>query len=127
MLNFNKGNAADYAVVTLTEKATLGNGFYLFLFTSSVTKDVISHIVPFSNDLSLYKNRYNKFLINSASLFADAAEGNYIYNIYEQLSDTNTDPSQAKLLETGKMNLSKAVGFSVTKYDTQTNFKVYAG
>jgi hypothetical protein len=128
MLNFTEGNTNEYAILTLTEKVSLTNAYYLFVFTHITTKEIVSIVIPFSSDLSNYKNRYNKFLVNTSALFAGKSVGQYIYNVYEQASGTNTDTTlTGGLLETGKMNLLKAEAFNYTEYNTATNYTAYAG
>ena len=113
-------------VVTLTEFTTLSNAYYLFVFEHVTTKQVISFVLPMSADLSTHQWRYNEFLI-AASHFTSALVGKYQYNIYEQASSSNTNPSGLTLVEQGKMDLNNAAAFEFTQYSTATNYTQYGG
>jgi ABC-type molybdate transport system substrate-binding protein len=113
-------------VVTLTEFTTLSNAYYLFVFEHVTTKQVISFVLPMSADLSTHQWRYNEFLI-AASHFTSAPVGKYQYNIYEQASSSNTNPSGLTMVEQGKMDLNNAAAFEFTQYSTATNYTQYGG
>jgi hypothetical protein len=126
MIQLIQGLNAD-VVLTLTEKTTLTNPFYLFVFTHETTKEVVSFVKSSADDLSGYPNRFNEFTFSSA-LFAIASPGKYIYDIYEQASSTNTDIKlTTSKVETGKMDLNTATSFAFKHYDTATNYKQYGG
>lgn len=113
-------------VLTLTEFTTLVDEYYLFVFLHVTTKQIVSFVLPMSDDLSTHQWRYNEFLI-AASHFNDAPVGKYQYHIYEQTSDINTDPTGLTLVETGKMDLNNVAAFEFTQYDTATNYTQYGG
>ena len=100
-------NTTNEIICTLTEKQTLVDPYFLFVFTHDETKSQTACIAP---DSSSYIERYNKFFIeeNAApdNLNAEITLGTpseYTYCIYEQSSSTNLDPALAEnLLETGK-------------------------
>lgn len=126
MIQLIQGQNKD-VVVTLTEKVTLTNPFYLFVFTHETTKQVISFVKSSSDDLSGYQNRFNKFTFQS-SLFATAPVGKYIYQVYEQTDAHNLDINlTTSMIENGKMDLNKAVGFAFTQYGAATNYQQYGG
>lgn len=87
-------------VMTLTERSTLTNPYYLFNFTSDVTGDSVNFI---ATDLSNYTDRYNKFLITETSGTTDytsgtielSPTGQWSYKVYEQSSSTNLIVAQA--------------------------------
>lgn len=106
MLNLVKGVTSNI-IVTLTEKQLLTTPNYLFVFTGRTTNTDIKFVLLNADDTSPYKSRYNKFSINNA-LFANAEAQQYTYNIYEQASTSNTDPTGLNLLETGIMVLSES-------------------
>lgn len=106
MLVLNKGVTSSI-VVTLAEKQLLTNPNYLFIFTGRTTYTDVAFVLLNAADISLYKDRYNKFSI-AHTLFTSAKIQDYIYNIYEQASTTNLNPTGLNLLETGIMQLKQA-------------------
>jgi hypothetical protein len=100
--------ATQNVVLTLTEKQLLVNPNYLFVFTNRTTNVKTSFIKLNAADTSLYKDRYNKFSFVVDTLFPSGKVGFYVYNVYEQVSDTNTDPAGLNLLETGMMEIKPA-------------------
>lgn len=127
MIQIVKGQGKNI-IVTLTENTTLTNGYYLFVFTHETTKEVVNVIKSFASDLSNFKYRYNEFTF-SASLFANATIGKYLYDVYEQESSTNINVTGLHLIETGKMdlNVSSTPVDVFNEYSTTTTFKTYGG
>jgi len=125
MIYFDK-NSINKITLTLTEKAILNSPNYLFVFKSRNSNDIIKFVVLNSADISTAKIRCNIFNINGASYFSNALVGEYTYEVYEQVSTTNTDISLTSgLLENGQMTLSDSSEFSFTTYQNQSNtFKV---
>ena len=103
MILITKGVQKDIRV-TLTESVTLLNPFFLFEFTNVSTKDTLKVIVSSADDRSDYQQRFNSFDIDIA-LFEYLQTGQYSYDVYEQLSDINTNTEGLNLIETGKMLL----------------------
>lgn len=93
-------------ILTLTEKQLLTSPNYLFVFTNRSTNLEVKFVKLFASDTSLYKDRYNEFSIVTNTHFASQLEGQYTYEIYEQASTSNTNPSGLNKLETGIMWLS---------------------
>jgi hypothetical protein len=93
-------------VMTLTEKQLLTNPNYLFVFTNRSSNNVIKFVVLNASDTSLYKDRYNEFSIVTNTNFASALEGQYTYEVYEQVSSSNLNITGLNKLETGIMWLS---------------------
>lgn len=121
MLHLTKGQT-DNIVLTLTEKATLTNPNWLFIFESRLTNETISFVILGSADLSAYKERFNSFNLVVNTYFAHKTSGEYTYSIYEQASSSNTNPALATgLVEVGQMNLKDATDFSFTSYTNTTN------
>lgn len=127
MLEFKQNDISATLILTLTESVTLPAPNYLFVFTNVTTKDVVAFVLLNGADISLYKYRYNKFLINPSVLFAGKNNGEWHYGVYEQASAVNLDPTGLNNLEYGKMMLNRAVDFAVTKYDAPTSYKAYEG
>jgi hypothetical protein len=128
MLEFKQDDTAVNIILTLSESVTLPAPNYLFVFTHVLTKDVVSFVKLFTDDLSLYQARYNKFLLDPAVLFTGKDVGEWHYAVYEQASTTNTDVTlTGGVLEYGKLMLNRAVEFAFTEYDSATSFKTYNG
>lgn len=122
MLVITKGLQSDI-MVTLQDSITLLNPYYLFVFTNISTKEELKVIVNSADDKSNFPNRINVFEIDN-DLFEDLQTGQYIYEVYEQLSSTNVITTGLNLVENGRMIL-KAVGETtnyLTGYSPQTQF-----
>lgn len=124
MIYFTK-NSTSTIILTLTEKQTLTSPNYLFWFKSRGTNQEVAFVVLNAADLSTYKDRFNKFEIDVDSNFADSPEGDWEYEIYEQTSTSNIDPTLAtSLLETGIMrlkNLGNLLEVNVYSQDYDNN------
>lgn len=127
MLIFTKGDTSESVVVTLNEKRTLTSGFYLFVFEHITTRQIVTKIFGFGEDESSYSDRYNKFTFNVSSLFDNKSIGEWVYNVYEQSSGTNTDPTGLTLVESGLMQLNPAAEFAFETYNVATSYKAYNG
>ena len=107
MIVLNKNSTTNF-VTTLYELSILSNPKYLFKFTSDQTKQSYYTIIA---DTSTNKPRYNEF--NFIEGVNDAVNGSlilgkggyYHYQIYEQISTTNLNPSGLNCVELGKMKL----------------------
>lgn len=126
MILLTKGQT-DHLIVTLNEKRTLTDGYYLFQFTHMTTREVVNKIYSFLDDQSTAQDRYNDFEINTSALFGSSNVGQWIYKVYEQASSSNTNTDGLTLVERGIMTLKPATDFSFTKYEEATSFKVYNG
>ena len=120
-------NSQSDTIVTLTESTTLTNPYYLFVFTNVSTKVEYKINVNSTSDVSLFKDRFNEFSFNTVTLFATAQAGQFSYEVYEQSSSTNLDPSGLNLVECGKMLLQPATNLIKQGYAPTTNYKGYAG
>jgi len=106
-------NTTNEVVLTLTEKVTIANPFFIFAFQPLATLDEYQPIIYFTTlDLSNYIDRYNLFEIvesdSGSTTGGDAIPlylkpGQYEYKAYQ--STTNSlDPNDfGSLLEEGKM------------------------
>ena len=125
MIKLKKGEVNN-VIVTLTEKQTLQQPHYLFVFQSRMTNEKIKFVVLAGEDISTAKSRYNMFAIDVDAYFANELEGWYRYTIYEQESDTNLDESLAvKILETGLMFLDDGTDISTTTFNNSTTYKFF--
>ena len=91
--------------LTLSEKVTISNPYFLFSVTHRQTMKVYNFILT---DVSTFKDRYNKFSINESNY--NFYEGEYMYEVYAQTSSTNLDPSLAnELVEEGILKVQLVV------------------
>ena len=127
MITLNQENATDNIVVTLNEKKSITDAYYLFVFTNVTTKRVVKKIFASNDDLSGHPTRYNEFAFPTASLFANEQAGQWQYEVYEQASAVNTDTTGLAMVERGKMTLNADPNHSFTGYAPDTQYKGYAG
>ena len=119
MLVIDKAESKNW-YVTLTEKVTIANPYFLFAFTHRVTNELTTVILT---DISTQKERYNKFAVIEGTTF-DLDAGEFEYVIYAQTSSTNLSPSLAnEEVESGVLK----VEFDVTRtsYEVTLNEKIY--
>jgi len=120
MITITRGTA-NTIILTLTEKVSIGNPVFLFVFTNDQTRQAYSCIAA---DQSEFTYRYNEFSITetaSPNLLTGQVSlpspGEYHYSVYQQTSTTNLDPTLAEgLLETGKLVVL------ITDYDTNNTY-----
>jgi hypothetical protein len=122
MIRFTKGQTQNI-ILTLTEKQLLTNPNYLFVFTNRSANTEVKFVKLNATDLSLYKNRYNEFSIVTNTNFGSSLNGQYVYQIYEQASTSNTNPTGLNLLETGIMELV-GTPFEFTEYSTTDTYTI---
>lgn len=127
MIVLTKGQASQNMIVTLNEKRTLPSGFYLFVFTHFTTREAINIIYSFLADNSAYQDRFNSFSIATEAVFGTKDIGQWVYEVYEQASSTNTDTDGLTKVESGVMVLQPTTEFSRESYNQSTSFKQYAG
>lgn len=127
MLLLNFGQSAENITVTLNEKRTLDDGYYLFVFTHYTTKQVVTKIFSFAEDDSDYPDRFNQFVIATDTLFLNAPVGMWQYSVYEQASSSNTNPAGLNEVESGIMQLLPATQFNFDEYGGSTSYAVYRG
>jgi hypothetical protein len=116
-------NSTNNVVLTLSEKTTLTDAYYLFEFTSDETKDT-RYIIP--TDISPNKIRYNEFEIiepNDVSLTV----GTWKYRIYEQVSSTNTDTNGLNEVECGRVDVIGSTTSVPSVTFTKTKTPVFNG
>lgn len=127
MLLLTLGQTAENMIVTLNEKRTLNVGYYLWIFTHYTTKQTVTKIYNFLSDQSGYPDRFNSLSIDTSVEFLDTPVGMWTYDVYEQESAVNTDPTGLTKLEEGIMELRPAVAFAFDEYSQAQSFKVYGG
>jgi hypothetical protein len=123
MMNLTTGTTAT-VYLTLTEKQTLTNPNYLFLFVQRTTNREVVFVKSNAGDTSTAKDRYNLFSLDVDQLF-EGYIGEYHYTVREQASLTNLDPEQSgAILETGMMRLSEPTdeAYEFTTYETDNTY-----
>lgn len=128
MLQFRQDDTTAELILTLTEKVSLTDPYYLFVFTHVLTKSKVAFVKASGDDESGFINRYNQFTINPSDVFEDEPAGEWHYRIYEQDDADNTDESATGAeLECGKLMLLPTDEFEFNKYNTTTSYKAYNG
>lgn len=124
MIYLTKG-ATSQIILTLKEKQTLSAPNYLFVFTHRGSNIEVKFVILNAADTSAFKDRFNQFSIVTNTYFGTQDSGEWEYQIYEQTSTTNTNPSLAAgLVETGIMRLSESTSFTYTKHQPNNTFIV---
>jgi hypothetical protein len=122
MIRLTKGQTQSI-ILTLTEKQLLTNPNYLFVFTNRSANTEVKFVQLNNTDVSQYKERFNEFSIVTNTNFANALNGQYDYEVYEQASTSNTNPTGLNMLESGIMELVGAP-FNFTEYTTTDTYKI---
>lgn len=122
MITLTKGQIQNI-YLTLTEKETISSPNYLFVFEQRSTNTEVKFVLTNAKDLSLYKDRYNKFLLNVNQYFLSKLNGQYTYSVYQQTSATNTSTTGLVLLESGIMMLQDDENV-YTEYTTKDTYKI---
>lgn len=119
--------------LTLTELSNLTAPYYLFEFKNDQDNSLVYLI---GTDISLYPNRYNKFLIEEKSLpnplngeVELVLAGFYSYRVFEQLSSTNLNPTLCDNLVPLEIGKVQVFGTSneLETYNYNPTIKVYNG
>lgn len=122
MIHLTKGNT-ETVIFTLEEKQTLASPNYLFVFENRSTKSVIKFVKLAADNLSTYKDRFDKFSIKVNNYFSREDSGEWLYYIYEQTSANNINPESAtSMLEEGIMRLNESSEYSFTEYETDNTY-----
>jgi len=122
MIQLTKG-ATQFMYLTLTEKELLTNPNYLFIFTNRSSNVEVKFVLLNAADVSLFKERYNKFSLVTNTYFGSSLIGQYDYQVYEQVSSVNTNPSGLNMLESGIMMLNESDNV-YTSYQTTDTYKI---
>lgn len=122
MLYIDKG-ILNTLIVTVTEKQTIDNAYYLLSFKNLLTNDVQSLIVT---NTSAYPDRYNEFAFTEGTDIT-INEGQNEYKIYAQTSSSNTDPDLAdEELEVGIAQVGE-ISQTITSHDPVIEYKQHNG
>jgi hypothetical protein len=121
----------NIVVLTLAEKTTIANPKYLFEFINNQTQQTYYCI---ATDSSLYPCRYNQFTITVQTTTPNPLLGQiniplgdeYTYNIYQQTSSTNLDPTLSMgVVESGLMTYDKTISSRVEYTPASQTRKAY--
>jgi len=93
------------------------------VFEQRSTNTEVKFVLTNAKDLSLHKDRYNKFLLNVNQYFLSKLNGQYTYYVYQQTSATNTTTTGLTLLESGIMMLKESEEV-YTEYSTTDTYKI---
>jgi len=100
--------------LTLTEKTTISNAYYLFSFTN-VTTNLVKNFL--ATDNSCATSRFNLFTITEGTTVTLSDAGQWYYTIYAQTSAVNTDPSLAdEVVEVGMVKVIDATATTDVDY-----------
>ncbi len=92
MVIISKG-ASNTLIVTVTEKVTINNPFFLIHFKDMITSQQTSFIIT---NTSTHTERYDEFTFVEGSNSAKTLNiGEYVYTIYAQTSNSNTNIANA--------------------------------
>lgn len=118
-------NTTGTIIVTLAEKQTITDANFLFVFTSHVTNNEVKFVLVTTSDVSTNKERWNEFDVVVNTYFSSEPEGWFTYDVYEQESTTNTDPTGLTKVESGMMFLSDGSEPTFTEFNNNTEFTLY--
>jgi hypothetical protein len=107
-------------VVTVTEKVTIANPYYLFVFTHPISNEQRAFIL---SDVSTHTERYNEFTLTEGSSAQKTLKiGRHYYTIYAQTSSSNIDPDLAdEEVERGIAEVTGTANTIATNTITQTH------
>jgi len=116
MLIINKNTTEPFRV-TVTEKVSISNPYFLFVFTNDITK---GQVVFLQTNISNHTQRYDEFMLTETSGTINASSGtveflplgSWTYEVFEQASPTNLDPTlTGNRVESG---MAKVIGTNET-------------
>lgn len=113
-------NTTQTVYLTLTEKVSLSNPKFLFEFINNESQ---SKYYCISANLSAFKERFDSFSIilmaspNNLIGQINLSVGEYDYNVYEQTSTTNLNPTGLNKLENGKCVVFNSSPSTITEYN----------
>ena len=120
----------NIVALTLTEKVTISDPYYLVEFISTQTNQKYYCVC---DDTSVYPDRYNLLTITiQSSPTPTDGEVNlvlgdeYEYNVYQQASSSNLNPEDAEgLVETGLMTYGLVIAPRVEHTNSDDTRKAY--
>ena len=121
MLIITKGEL-NTLTVTLTEKVTISNPFYLFVLNGKSNQAPVKKVLT---DISNYTYRYNQFQFTEGSDITIPNAGQYTYVFYQKSTNSTTIEDTDVILETGLVRVYKATPNVITSHTTIPDSKVY--
>jgi hypothetical protein len=110
-------NTNQNIFISLTDKRLTTSDTYIFKFINQVTSE---EVILTLNDISLYKNRYSKFVIQSTS-FLNKTKGFWNYYVTQIGSGNNIIATGKMLLEADNLSIE-----GVARYEGYNgNYKTY--
>jgi hypothetical protein len=97
MIIINKGSV-NTMIVTLLDKVTIANPYYLFVLESKIGEATVKAILT---DHSQYPNRYQEFHFNEPDTIEIGEKGNYTYKFIQKATASTTILDTDIELETG--------------------------
>lgn len=116
MLLINRGSVNDI-VVTLTEKVTIMNPYYLMVIKGKSNQALVKKVLT---DVSTYPTKYNEFIFTEPTDIAIPYAGDFTYTFYQVATNTTTIPSDDNILETGILRVPTA-GITTVSHTTIRN------
>jgi len=127
VLQFRQSDTEATLRLTLNERVTINDPYYLFVFTHVTTKEVVKFSKSESQDESLFPDRINEFTIDASTVFANKPVGEWHYKVYENITSGTDEATAGVILEHGKLFLLRETDFSYTKYNQAQSYTVYGG
>jgi len=122
MINLTLGQTENI-YFTGTEKCTLTNPYFLFIFTNRITGEVVKWMATNTSTTARYDKAsmvVNTYFISSTTEFWD-------YEVREKASISDMTIA-GTIVESGYMKLNPATAFSPTEYaDNDNTFVTYNG
>ena len=107
MIRYSKDDINE-VVVTLMERVTIDNPFFLLVLTNKSSEEVTK---TFVTDFSEFPDRYNLFRLNLS-----LATNDFLYEFYQKSSADDMDLEGARLLESGLLRVNEQET-SITYYE----------
>lgn len=109
MVTIDKSAVNTFAL-TLSEKVTITNPYYLMVLRGKSGQDVVKWLMT---DTSAYPERYNLFSFTNGVEATIDYKGDYVYTVYQKVESNTTIPSDANILEVGICRVSDTEGANV--------------
>jgi len=108
-------------VVTLTEKVSIANPYYLLVLKGKANQPLIKKVMT---DVSTYPSKYNKFTFTEGTDLTVPTAGDFTYTFYQVATNTTVVPSDANILETGICRVS-SIGVTIISHTTPRNTVIH--
>lgn len=109
-------------IVTVTELTTIASPNYLFEF---IHEQSFKSYVCILTNVSIATLRYDEFLLIDGVDVNFDYNGSYVYNIYQQTSSVNLDPTLSQgIVETGRAEVVEAA-IANNFYESPITFEIY--